>query len=220
MSLRRRRSSAALGLLVVTLSLVACETPRQVAVARPEEFPPLPGSGGPTTVGPTSPCPGFDPPNEGASCVDSWNGTNIEWSGLCEYGHDLDRSCNDVFECAQLWQRQPRNECFGRCPPTFAEISPGAACGDVAVGCSYIEGTCACAPDPDEVDDAGVGVAGRWRCAPPPGNGCPAQRPSIGSDCVRPMTCDYGACALRRELVYSCPETGTWIQGDSPEVCP
>lgn len=216
----RPGSRVALGLLAAALSLVAaCESSPRIGFVDvdPSSSPPMED---PSFIGFTSPCPGFEPPREGFSCFEAWNHAMTNWDGRCEYGHDLDRSCNDVFECAQFWQRQARSECFGRCPEAIAEIVPGAPCDDVAVGCSYVEGTCACVPDPDEGDGGGAAPAAHWRCVPPPGNNCPAQRPSIGSDCVRPMTCDYGSCALRRELVYSCPGPGEWIQGDFPESCP
>ncbi len=181
---------------------------------RPSSRPPLPSA--PET---SSPCPGSDPPRVGDGCLQ-----RIE---ACEYGHDLDRRCNDLFSCADgRWERGTQSSCFGRCPDTIAAVVPGSACNDSTVGCSYVEGTCACVPDPDggtldpgTGEDAGPSsVPGRWRCTPPPGNGCPAQRPGIGVDCVHPMDCDYGSCALGRELVYSCVE-GVWVQGDYPSSC-
>jgi hypothetical protein len=178
----------------------------------------------PGTVAFESPCPGFDAPIPGSACS-RMQTSSAPWDGTCEYGHDLDRKCNDVFQCSGGWRQLARNDCFGRCPDTIDTIVLGSACSDVTVGCSYLEGTCACVPDGDtDADDGGLDagggpVAGRWRCAPPPGNGCPAQRPSIGSDCVKPMTCDYGACALGREVVYSCLSTRRWVQDDFPESC-
>lgn len=186
------------------------------AVDEPSSAPP-PISSAP---GLDSPCPGYDPPRVGDSCLPL-----IE---KCEYGHDLDRSCNEIFKCADdsRWERDTQSACFGRCPDTIAAIVPGSACNDSTVGCSYLEGTCACVPDPDggtlapdAGEDAGSDrVPGRWRCMPPPGKGCPAQRPGVGIDCVHAMDCDYGACALGRELVYSCVG-GRWVQGDYPASC-
>lgn len=166
-----------------------------------------------------APCPGYDAPVVGEGCSQA---SSFNWDGTCEYGHDLDRACNDVYECSNTaWKKLLRPSCVDRCPATFAEIVPGAACGDIAMGCSYLEGTCACVPDGDGGTggtDADAGpTPGIWRCAPPPGDGCPAQRPPIGSNCVRAMTCDYGACALGRDVVYSCiPTTRSWVQADSP----
>lgn len=188
-------------------------------MARPPAtaIPPPTGPGMPFEA----PCPGYDPPMIGSSCNEA---QAFEWKGSCEYGHDLDRACNDIYECTNgQWRRSYRPSCSGRCPETFAEIVPGAACSDITMGCSYLEGTCACVPDADAGTgdgdaDADVGpLSGVWRCMPPPGNGCPAQRPAVGSDCVRAMTCDYGACALGRDVVYSCiPTTRSWVQADFP----
>ena len=180
-----------------------------------------PSSDGPPQRGDDSTCPGYDPPVVGTECRSHRNGGR--WDGTCEYGHDLERRCNDVFECntESTWRRITRSSCFGRCPGTFAEIVPGAPCDNAEMGCSYLEGTCACVaetdgPDAGDIDSGAPG--GHWLCAPPPGNGCPAQRPSLRSDCVRPMECDYGSCALKRELVYFC-DTGSksWVQGSYPE---
>lgn len=169
-----------------------------------------------------APCPAYDPPRVGSDCTMVGKGG---WDGTCEYGHDIDRACNDVYECSSgVWRRLTRPACIDRCPSSFDEIVPGAHCPDVTMGCSYLEGTCACVPD----EDAGAGDAGPdaeadplggvWRCAPPPRGGCPAQRPPIGGDCVRAMTCDYGACALGRDLVYSCLSASRrWVQSDYPD---
>ncbi|MBX3207247.1 MAG: hypothetical protein KF764_19525 [Labilithrix sp.] len=220
MSVTRAGSLGSLGLLFAGLALsAACARSRQFGFSDSVGFGEAPSPDMPTSRGVNSPCPGFDPPLDGTDCSSSWN-TATAWDGQCEYGHDLERRCNDVFTCSQFWQRSARSDCWGRCPDTIAEITPGAPCDAIAVGCSYLEGTCACVMDLDDAEDAGPGGAAHWRCVPPPGNGCPAQRPSLGSDCVRPMTCDYGACALGRDLVYACPGQGSWIQGDFPESCP
>jgi len=216
-------SLGALAALLAGAALVAAcsgggEPPFAASGGSAEDHPPSPPPL-PSVPG-NSPCPGYDPPRIGDACV--------QRTEACEYGHDLDRPCNDLFECADngLWERGSRSACFGRCPDTIAAIVPGSACNDSTVGCSYVEGTCACVPDPDggtldpaADEDAGTNsVPGHWRCTPPPGNGCPAQRPGIGVDCVHPMDCDYGSCALGRELVYSCVG-GAWVQGDYPSCC-
>lgn len=203
--------------------VIACSSPESSSAifAAPAAMPPSPdpsaGSRPPPLPGIDPPCPGYDAPVIGEACGQT---SSFNWNGTCEVGHDLDRACNDVYECSNAgWKKLLRPTCVGRCPETFAEIVPGAACSDIAVGCSYLEGTCACVPDGDGgTGDAYAGPPpGIWRCAPPPGNGCPAQRPPIGSNCVRPMTCDYGACALGRDVVYSCePTMRSWVQADSP----
>jgi hypothetical protein len=165
-----------------------------------------------------SPCPGFDPPRVGEACA--MGSLAMDWERTCEYGHDLDPNCNDTFECTNgVWARERRSTCFGRCPTTIDAIIPGDPCENTEIGCSYLEGTCACVPESGDSGSPNAGT-GRWQCASPPGKGCPAQRPSVGSDCVIPMDCDYGACALGREVVYSCLSTGLWVQADFPESCP
>jgi hypothetical protein len=168
----------------------------------------------PPSLDVTPDCPGFEAPTEGAACSRLSTSSS---DGLCEYGHDLDRACNDIFKCVGTWRRlPPRDTCFGRCPDTLDGIVPGSRCTDTTVGCSYLDATCACVPDHDAGPSSGSD--GVWRCVAPPGNGCPAQRPSSGSDCVRPMNCDYGACALQRDVVYSCVGE-RWIQTSFPESC-
>jgi hypothetical protein len=179
-----------------------------------------------------SKCAGYDPPEEGDPC----DGNSHPRS--CEYGHDLNRQCNDFYECNGHWTRRQPSICFGRCPSAIEAIVVGTACDDVSVGCSYLDGTCACVPDDDAgasdaaptdaavmdaavtdgaVMDAGASDAssgGHWRCAPTPGNGCPAQRPPRDSDCVRPMTCDYGTAVLLRDVTYACVYN-VWIQPEN-----
>lgn len=178
-----------------------------------------------------SPCPDYNPPNNGAGCN---VGFARNWDGTCEYGHDLDSACNDVFTCDGSWRRRARAGCFNRCPATFEAIVPGSLCSaqvtdgaKTAVGCSYFEGTCACVPDGTTISvdagsgdggtDAGTIPAGRWTCALAPKNGCPAQRPQLGGDCVRTMMCDYGSCTLRRDITFGC-ENMVWIQASAS--CP
>jgi hypothetical protein len=188
----------------------------------PTKIPPPNPSGGGFN---NSPCPGYDPPGNGAGCN---FGFAQNWDGTCEYGHDLDAECNDVFTCEGTWTRRGRAGCFNRCPTTFDQIAPGSICAanvtggaDLPIGCSYFEGTCACVPDGTTIsvdagspDAGGTIPAGRWTCAPAPKNGCPAQRPQLGGDCVRTMVCDYGSCTLRRDITFAC-ENRIWIQASS-----
>jgi hypothetical protein len=216
-------------LLLAGLSLaVACEGAPNLApmtFAAPDSPPKPPATSGALPMpGFDSPC-GYEAPAVGTDCAVTRN-SQVPWEGTCEYGHDLDSNCNTTFECTGIWQMLPQSSCSRsyRCPDTIGEIAPGSPCSDVSFGCSYLEGTCACVADPGSIkadggDTMEAGAGGRWRCTPPPEGDCPAQRPSIGSDCVRPMTCDYGSCALQRDLVYSCL-AGWWVQGDSPVSCP
>jgi hypothetical protein len=164
-------------------------------------------------VGADSPCPGWIPPTPNSTC--DANGAMVRgWDGTCEYGHDLEARCNDTLLCAGVWTLRPGDpKCFGRCPESFGEIVAGAPCQD-ARGCSYVEGTCACVAEPGDGGTTDAGVRRRWQCVSPPANGCPAQRPALGSDCVRPMTCDYGTCSLHLDLSFQCLQ-GLWIQADS-----
>ncbi len=199
--------------------VIACESAATgsssggaAALAPPDD----PFVGSPSTLGHDAPCPGYDPPQAGMACDEASPG----WDLTCEYGHDLDPSCNDVFECERgAWSSRRRSECFGRCPASIDAIVPGTPCVDTTVGCSYLEGTCACVPDDTDggtTSDGGSSQGpppGTWRCAPPPGGGCPPQRPPLGSDCVRSMTCDYGSCELSRELAFTCHSSSRrWIR--------
>jgi hypothetical protein len=160
-----------------------------------------------------SSCPGYDPPGPGELCGNQNALSTRVGDGTCEYGHDLDRRCNDVLTCAgATWSFRPKNPCYGRCPSSFAGITPGESCADPSAGCAYTEGTCACVQDP--APGGGASTASHWICARPPAAGCPAQRPSVGSDCVREMTCDYGSCTIKRDVTFAC-EGGTWIQSNT-----
>jgi hypothetical protein len=195
--------------LIPVLCLVACAgddpdpttlTKRAVA----PDFEPVTGPSGPIEPPPfASACAGYTPPTEGASCADVLAGPSPTVNWACEYGHDVDGACNDHFDCNGTWLRRTRRSCFGRCAETFAEIVPGSPCARVGHGCSYFEGTCACTAD------------GIWRCVAPPANGCPAQRPPDGSDCVRSMTCDYGTEVLGLPLTFVCAER-TWTRQAAP----
>jgi hypothetical protein len=164
------------------------------------------------------PC-GSDPTSLATSCPTT--------DQVCEYGNDLDPSCNILYRCPRPgkdWLRDIQDggddatdSCFARCPATRSEIVEGEACNDTTMGCSYTRGTCACLATTSDAGDGGA--SGTWQCAPrPEEDGCPAQRPPLGSTCVREITCDYGSCTLRRDLTYKCV-SGRWLQADSP-VCP
>lgn len=168
-----------------------------------------------------SPC-GYDPPDVGSDCSQA-RSQPVSWNGQCFYGHDSDDQCNEIFECNGTWRRLTPASCFKRCPAAFDDITPGAVCDNKASFCSYLEGTCACVADSTMADagadgDADAGKPARhWKCAPPPKNGCPAQRPPLKSDCVREMVCDYGSCILGISGAFKCSTSRTWIQASVPD---
>jgi hypothetical protein len=236
----------------VVLVLVAACTDQSFGIPNTDGFAPSTGpdiaEAPPQGAAKATPCIAYTPPVDGADCSLELNITaRAMWDATCEYGHDIARKCNDVFDCVGgssgsssggssgssgsfgssggTWSRRKRNACAGRCPETFDGIVPGAQCQtkpflDVPeVACSYLEGTCACVADADagtsSSSDGGLtSRPGHWRCAPPPRNGCPAQRPPLGSECVRPMDCDYGSCIIERDLSFSCVGRA-WVQTDS-----
>lgn len=55
-----------------------------------------------------------------------------------------------------------------------------------------------------------------WRCVEVR-RGCPRRRPRIGEPCVKPMSCDYGACTLDRGVAIAC-SGGFWVEDAIP--CP
>ncbi len=165
-----------------------------------------------------SPCPGFDPPpwarpvprahwppRMGSPCA-VWPRSRSRTAHVRLHHRDLDaRAAVDLLpDVARL-----------RSTRSFPAIRARTA----RSVCSSSEARCASFPEAAVPGSPDAGIA-RWRCAPPPGKGCPAQRPSVGSDCVIPMDCDYGSCALGRAVVYSCLSTGLWVQADFPESCP
>jgi hypothetical protein len=112
-----------------------------------------------------------------------------------------------------------RADCATECPSAFTKDLPNGCSIPNAntLICEYPEGTCGCAPltppvcppdegDPDPEDAGDAGDAGIprdldggatdagpwvWRCLEPEA-GCPRTRPKGGTNCVRPITCDYG----------------------------
>jgi hypothetical protein len=172
---------------------------------------------GPNAAEPPSFCPP-SPPNERDPCVFS--------TSACEYGNSAIPGCNVRFNCeqeqwqpVQSWQLECGERCCGApCPESFDGLEPGGACATPGTLCTYYEGTCGCL-DGDAGDaDAGGADAGAptWTCVRPE-RGCPAKRPAIGSECVRPMDCDYGSCAFGTNLAVTCSGS-VWIESTPP--CP
>lgn len=190
-----------------------------------------PPNGGPVEQ---SPCPA-EAPDGGSALYCS-----EEPAGGCAYGPDIRRKCNDTYDCVDSRWELTTPECASDCPKSFGEVPQGAACPDSKVACSYEEGTCGCVGDgvtPTPLPDAGPSDAGAdggeggvykppptpgtWKCvAPPTTAGCPNVRPRETDPCVKPVTCDYGSCALGQPIIYSCTQ-GRWFKGtQSPADCP
>jgi len=136
------------------------------------------------------------------------------------------------MECSTIWQAVPaeRDACADTCPSAYVtELPDGCAIPNAGtLLCEYPEGTCGCAPirpiEPDmdggdggqDLDagdvDAGDVDAGptvyEWRCITPEA-GCPRTRPAIGTECVRPMRCDYGDCLFEDGVTMRC-YSGHW----------
>lgn len=195
-------------------------------------FPPTPGFGGTgaffdagSRSNPKSAC---DDITEGARCFASQ-------ATACEAKEHANLACNSVMRCsASAWRRTPpeRDECAAECPSAYVAERPDA-CAFPNAGtlvCEYPEGTCGCAPvrpvKPDAGDgadggddstdagetDAGEADAGpvvyEWRCVTPEA-GCPRTRPAVGTECVRPMSCDYGDCVFEDGVRMRC-YSGDW----------
>ncbi len=64
----------------------------------------------------------------------------------------------------------------------------------------------------DTAPDAEVAAApiDPWRCVGIR-RGCPRRRPRVGEPCVKPMSCDYGACVLDRGVSMAC-SGGFWTE--------
>jgi hypothetical protein len=176
------------------------------------------GSGGGPIVGMlVSACPA-SAPAVGTSCTD----TGLE----CEYGNDLDWTCNVVVHCkvGNTWEMVSGGNpmCpshpFGigpGCPSSHAAASMGDVCTQNEQVCGYPEGICVCQPGfvigPGS-PDAAVPPS-TWQCAMP-STGCPPfpSRPRLGSPCSNSaLSCDYGVCGVPTNTAYTCDTSGYWI---------
>jgi hypothetical protein len=95
------------------------------------------------------------------------------------------------------------------CPPTLAATQANPPCPSNGVVCNYLGGTCSC------------NTGSPWVCVVPD-NGCPAERPRLGSRCntEEPKRCAYanGQCQYPSEDL-SCSCEGVWIVTPSNTVC-
>ena len=147
----------------------------------------------------------------------------------CEDGDHANVACNGLLRCSTYnWESQDRDPppgCSLTCPKAFVtELPNGCVAPNAgALLCDYPEGTCGCAPvrpstldggatadaEPEDAGDAGDAAATYvWTCVQPEA-GCPKSRPRIGSECVRPMSCDYGHCAFENGAYLTCSD-GYW----------
>lgn len=103
------------------------------------------------------------------------------------------------------------------CAPVYEPVDAGADAGvDDDAGDPEDAGEI---PDAEPRPDAGRPRASRyeWRCVKPKasdedeeaGRLCPRLRPREGEECVRPMTCDYGACVFEDGYRMGC-YAGSW----------
>lgn len=139
----------------------------------------------------------------------------------------------------EVWQVEPPVEpaCATECPKAYVDELPDGCAVENAdtLLCAYPEGTCGCVPvfadapdagpaDAGDADDAGEGYedaghsdagdsgpaprAYTWKCVTPEA-GCPRTRPLTGAQCVRPLSCDYGACLFEDGVRMRC-YSGRW----------
>lgn len=160
----------------------------------------------------------------GCPSTPPFNGSACPRVGLeCEWGPSRDPYCNTLMQCTGggwVSKNGGGGACAvtpdaGACPPTYASVPRGQACGAEGASCSYAEGACYCitnigGPQPPP------GTAATWHCrdAAP---GCPEPRPRIGTACAPDAKqCDYGSC-ISGGVMLVC-ESGTWH--DEPVPCP
>jgi hypothetical protein len=200
------------------------------------------GGGGSTGAVPTATAP----PEKQSPCNYALEGYTCNSGGpsLCESGKNGNANCNDFLKCSGYqWELEPSarsareaGACAQTCPTDPA--TPGAACEPPISNtliCEYQLTTCGCGrPATDGgikkdgsteggvdagASDAGKADAGKyvWTCVEP-GPGCPRVRPRVGSPCVKPITCDYGACTFDDGLAVRC-SGGYWLR-DNSAFCP
>jgi hypothetical protein len=232
-ALQRSRGAILRITVVASLALVACNLGDDYY-----PFPP-PSFGGGTSSRPVDAgsrsadsvgtC---DKAEEGSMCSVT-SGSSITF---CEVKKLANRACNAVLRCngGYEWASEipEKTDCATKCPEAYV-ADRADACAFPGAGsliCEYPEGTCGCAPvrpvgdggdggdgDASEgSEDAGESDAGtlyEWRCVKP-AVGCPRTRPSIGSDCVVPMRCDYGDCLFEDGLKVYCSD-GQWAPASS-----
>ena len=180
------------------------------------------GSGG-SGSGSSSGGPGAGPCPATAPVANSTCAVSLAGVG-CEYGDDVDLSCNTVMTCSQgVWtpatlgteQTCPTPAATGACPATYAAAQTAGACTQSGLACGYADGRCDCAQPTGGPPAVGKSNT-RWLCDDP-GTGCPTPRPHLGSSCATSgQACDYGACSIPDGITLTCTN-GSWQT--SPTAC-
>jgi hypothetical protein len=200
------------------------------------------GSASAPTEGAPPRCPP-DPPAIGSS--------SIGFATICTYGPDTRDECVEKYEADEneRWQNAT-GSCPVQCPASFFDITPGTACGDSEMACSFEDGTCGCfhdgplpkidagsgdaASSSDAATDGGDGgkdagkdggftrplVPGVWKCVAPPTD--------VACPSARPRAVD--ACVKAVTCDYGTCELGQdlsydctqgiWQPSFNPPSCP
>jgi hypothetical protein len=201
------------------------------------------GGGGPSSSSGSSVPPGS---TRTFPCDHAAEGGTCSIDTTCEVGDAANPACNAQLTCTGLYQWEDpgrqHETCATDCPGAFSPTAPEATCRQplsYTLICEYEEGTCGCAPvlpdgglaDADASDaDAEAGgdadfdaasLTYAWTCVKPAA-GCPHRRPRIGAPCVRPMTCDYGACVFMDGIAVTCNGGDSWVESGGPHLraCP
>lgn len=157
------------------------------------------GSGGAGLSGPLpAACPAT-PPADGAPCtaIGQW----------CEYGDDVDWTCNVVMVCEVSGVWQPQLESAPGCSTKPFAPCAGGQCAAADELCEIPTGLCGWGEVP-----TGPGQQTSTLCVcGHPDPGCPAwpARPRLGSACSPPdLFCGYAPCDSR--FNFSCID-GEWV---------
>ncbi|MEO8877426.1 MAG: hypothetical protein ABI461_17660 [Polyangiaceae bacterium] len=139
-------------------------------------------------------------------------------SGIqCEYGTNNGQCGSPYMDCVGgTWTPPPLTPgaaCLPHdsCPATKADVAIGAACGDEDQECNFPDGRCTCAYGEGlvQVYPDGGQPPREWRCEQPT-EGCPVNRPRIGSACSQEnQTCTYGDCSMPDSVDIQC-NSGAW----------
>ena len=159
-------------------------------------------------------------PVVGCPAVQPQGQTMCSTEGLaCEYGDDIRPGCRPRAECTGgLWSvflvKCPPLSGPGQngCPSTVAttgDCMPEGLTCDLGMGDSCVCGSCTGGP---------CSITPHWGCASPPGGGCPATLPLLGSVCMLAgQSCVYGTCGASTSAGRVC-SGGLWA--DQPIACP
>lgn len=218
MPVKRALLRTTLGALLVSASAVACLTDPD------EGFYGFASGGGSTTYDASVP-----PFESACSQIKAGDGCgyNDDPSTPCEVSAFANYRCNYELACntSHVWQQVgAKAGCapVSACPAAYTETNPDGCtiAQSSSLICEYDEGTCGCALV-DDVQDADAGADAdasmpdasahyEWRCVQADHDaGCPRKRPRSGTECVRPIMCDYGACVFEDGVEMDC-YSGFW----------